>query len=106
MERALGGTKEGAGRDDWGDSWGEDGVVRLRGLPFEATKSDIADFFAGLDIEENGILTHIPQLKWWSLQLHAPRGTPACDDTSPHAQCCSWECTGHYPRLEVPGQHW
>ncbi|KAG8011768.1 G-rich sequence factor 1 [Nibea albiflora] len=32
-----------------------DGVVRLRGLPFNSTESDIVHFFSGLDIVENGI---------------------------------------------------
>jgi len=52
MEYAIGGTSQ----NEHGDSWGDDGVVRLRGLPFEARKGDIADFFAGLEIEDNGIL--------------------------------------------------
>lgn len=33
----------------------DDGVVRLRGLPFTCTEVDIAKFFSGLDIVENGI---------------------------------------------------
>lgn len=33
----------------------DDGVVRLRGLPFVCTEADIAQFFSGLDIVENGI---------------------------------------------------
>ncbi|XP_059192616.1 G-rich sequence factor 1-like [Centropristis striata] len=33
----------------------EDGVVRLLGLPFSSTEDDIVQFFAGLDIMENGI---------------------------------------------------
>jgi len=35
---------------------GDDGVVRLRGLPFEASKGEVTEFFAGLEIEENGVL--------------------------------------------------
>lgn len=31
------------------------GVVRLRGLPFTCTKADVAHFFTGLNIAENGI---------------------------------------------------
>ncbi|XP_070689464.1 G-rich sequence factor 1 [Pempheris klunzingeri] len=33
----------------------DDGVVRLRGLPFTCTEADVAHFFSGLDIVENGI---------------------------------------------------
>ncbi|XP_028313253.1 G-rich sequence factor 1 [Gouania willdenowi] len=33
-----------------------DGVVRLRGIPFSSTEDDIIDFFSGLDIAENGIV--------------------------------------------------
>ncbi|XP_041855941.1 G-rich sequence factor 1 [Melanotaenia boesemani] len=33
----------------------DDGVVMLRGLPFSCTEDDIAHFFSGLDIVENGI---------------------------------------------------
>ena len=31
-------------------------MVRLRGLPFEATKGKVIEFFAGLEIEDNGVL--------------------------------------------------
>ncbi|XP_028992614.1 G-rich sequence factor 1 isoform X2 [Betta splendens] len=31
------------------------GVVRLRGLPFTCTEDDVAHFFSGLDIVENGV---------------------------------------------------
>ena len=34
----------------------DDGVVKLRGIPFEAGKREVAEFFAGLEIEENGVL--------------------------------------------------
>jgi len=34
----------------------DDGVVKLRGLPFGATKSDVEDFFTGMEIEDNGVL--------------------------------------------------
>lgn len=33
----------------------DDGVVRLRGLPFSSTEADIIAFFSGLDIVENGV---------------------------------------------------
>uniref|UniRef100_A0A3Q3X176 RRM domain-containing protein n=1 Tax=Mola mola TaxID=94237 RepID=A0A3Q3X176_MOLML len=33
----------------------DDGVVRLRGLPFTCTEADIVQFFSGLDIVENGV---------------------------------------------------
>lgn len=57
MEYALGNANRGGGQDDgFGGFDGDDGVVRLRGLPFEASKMEIADFFGGLEIEENGIL--------------------------------------------------
>uniref|UniRef100_A0A3Q3MSB1 G-rich RNA sequence binding factor 1 n=1 Tax=Labrus bergylta TaxID=56723 RepID=A0A3Q3MSB1_9LABR len=33
----------------------EDGVVRLRGLPFSCNEADVVQFFSGLDIVQNGI---------------------------------------------------
>jgi len=38
------------------DLFGDDAVVRLRGLPYDAGKMQIAEFFKGLEIEHNGIL--------------------------------------------------
>merc|ERR1712142_1187150 len=35
---------------------GSDTIVRLRGIPWQAKKQDIQDFFQGLDIVPNGIL--------------------------------------------------
>jgi len=55
MDYALGMSK-GAQDDGFGGDFGDDGVVRLRGLPFEASKDEVADFFGELEIEENGIL--------------------------------------------------
>ncbi|KAM7018100.1 G-rich sequence factor 1 [Tautogolabrus adspersus] len=40
----------------------DDGVVRLRGLPFSCTEADVAQFFSGLDILQNGI-TIVKNLK-------------------------------------------
>ncbi|XP_017550983.1 G-rich sequence factor 1 [Pygocentrus nattereri] len=37
------------------ESPGTDGVVRLRGLPFNCTEKDIIQFFSGLDIVINGV---------------------------------------------------
>uniref|UniRef100_A0AAY5EFB9 RRM domain-containing protein n=1 Tax=Electrophorus electricus TaxID=8005 RepID=A0AAY5EFB9_ELEEL len=37
------------------ESKGQDGVVRLRGLPFNCTEKEIIKFFSGLDIVEDGI---------------------------------------------------
>ncbi|XP_072565033.1 G-rich sequence factor 1 [Paramormyrops kingsleyae] len=33
----------------------QDGVVKLRGLPYSCTVEDVAQFFSGLDIVENGV---------------------------------------------------
>lgn len=38
------------------ESADDDAVVRLRGLPYSATKADIEEFFSGLEIESNGVL--------------------------------------------------
>lgn len=37
------------------DSASSDCIVRLRGLPYSSTETDIAQFFSGLDIVQNGI---------------------------------------------------
>jgi len=34
----------------------DDGVVKLRGLPFGAGKNDVIEFFSGMQIEDNGVL--------------------------------------------------
>jgi len=34
----------------------DDGVVKLRGLPFGAGKNDVIEFFSGMSIEDNGVL--------------------------------------------------
>merc|ERR1719495_1298912 len=43
--------RQGAG----GDALGQDGVVRLRGLPYEADMDALKEFFTGYDIIDNGI---------------------------------------------------
>lgn len=43
--------RQGAG----GDALGQDGVVRLRGLPYEADMDALKEFFSGYDIIDNGI---------------------------------------------------
>ena len=37
------------------DDWRYQGVVRMRGLPYDTTTSDIAQFFAGLPIAPEGV---------------------------------------------------
>ena len=46
MEYALN-SSQGSSRGFGGDIFGDDAVVRLRGLPFDAGKIQIADFFDG-----------------------------------------------------------
>merc|ERR1712025_326873 len=48
-----------AGREGMGDA--SDGFVRLRGLPYEASKKDIADFFSGVSIVPYGITITMDQ---------------------------------------------
>ena len=59
MKYAMGGAvspaKEEEQYQEEGDC-GDDGVVRLRGIPFEAGKKEVSSFFDGLEIEENGVL--------------------------------------------------
>ena len=59
MPGGNGGNKM-MGGGDGGDGC-SDGFVRLRGLPFEATKKDIATFFTGLDIAPYGITLTMDQ---------------------------------------------
>ena len=40
-------SNQGSSRGFGGDVFGDDAVVRLRGLPFDAGKMQIADFFEG-----------------------------------------------------------
>ena len=61
MEYAVGGgapspQREMPGLRGDGGFQEDDGVVRLRGIPFEAGKEEVSSFFAGLEIEENGVL--------------------------------------------------
>ena len=46
MEYALN-SSQGSSRGFGGDLFGDDAVVRLRGLPFDAGKIQINEFFAG-----------------------------------------------------------
>ena len=46
MEYALN-SSQGSSRGFGGDLFGDDAVVRLRGLPFDAGKIQIVDFFSG-----------------------------------------------------------
>lgn len=38
-----------------GDRPGEDGVVRIHGLPFNCTEEDVLQFFSGLDVVKDGV---------------------------------------------------
>ena len=55
MERACQSRDGGPGADGFSaeDPYGEDAVVRLRGLPFDAGKMQIADFFKGTKMCDN-----------------------------------------------------
>ena len=44
-------SNQGSSRGFGGDVFGDDAVVRLRGLPFDAGKMQIADFFEGKHCE-------------------------------------------------------